>query len=241
MDRTAEMEGRRRHTHELIGPHCDVYSLGRSIKNATDLLDIQCQIFKDSRDTTLNRSGPVPTPRLDLVYTSELWNLMNRCQSEDARHRPKLHYLYAETKLHMEKFRALAYMEELGASGKGTPGCFHSNVLFRRFDRKRFETDPVFRSDYRKANLRPVWEILGPLPPQNGTRARASIPLGEDEFVKVDPADGAHFSFRVGQYTGGSPENLEKRMEKKRKDKRKGVARVQQGIRGLLSRMNFFS
>ena len=241
MDRTAEMEGRRRHPHELIGPHCDVYSLGRSIKNATDLLDIQCQIFKDSRDTSFNHSGPVPTPRLDLVYTSELWNLMNRCQSEDARHRPKLHYLYAETKLRMEKFRTTAYLEEFGASGKGTSGCFHSNVLFRRVDRKRFETDPVFRSDYRKANLRPVWEILGPPPSQNGARPRPSIPLGEDEFVKVDPADGAHFSFRVGQHTGGLPVRSEKRVEKKRKDKRKGVARVQQGIRGLLSKMNFFS
>ena len=241
MDRTAEMEGRRRHPHELIGPHCDVYSLGRSIKNGTDLLDIQYQIFKDFRDTTLNRSGPVPTPRLDLVYTSELWNLMNRCQSEDARHRPKLHYLYAETKSRMEKFRALARAEEIGASGKGIPGCFHSNVLFKRVDRNRFETDPVFRSNYRKANLQPVWEILGPPPSQNEARARPSIPLGEDEFVKVDPADVAHVNFRVGQHRGGLPVNLEKRMEKKRKDKRKGVTRVQQGIRGLLSRMNFFS
>ena len=239
MNRTAEMEGRRRHPHELIGPHCDVYSLGKSIKNATDLL--HNQNLKNSRDTTLNSSGPVPTPRLDLVYTSELWNLMNRCQSEDARHRPKLHYLYAETKSRMEKFRALAHTEEIGASAKGIPGCFHSNVLFKRVDRKRFETDPVFRSNYRKANLRPVWEILGPPPFQNGARARPSIPLGEDEFVKVNPADGTHVNFQVGQHRGGLPVNSEKRMEKKRKDKRKGVARMQQGIRGLLSRMNFFS
>ena len=241
MDRTAEMEGRRRHPHELIGPHCDVYSLGRSIKNGTDLLDVQYQSFKDSRNTTLNRSGPVPTPRLDLVYSSELWNLMNRCQTEDARHRPKLHYLYAETKLHMEKFRALAYTEKIRASDKGIPGCFHSNVLFKRVDRKRYETDPVFRSKYRKANLRPVWEILGPPSSQNGARARPSIPLDEDEFVKVDPADVADFNLRVDQHRGGSQVNLEKRIEKKRKDKRRGVARVQQGIRGLLSRMKFFS
>ena len=235
------MEGRRRHPHELIGPHCDVYSLGKSIKNATDLLDIHHLNLKNSRDTTHNRSGPVPTPKLDLVYSPELWNLMNRCQSEDARHRPKLHFLFAETKIRMEKFRALARAEEIGASGKGIPGCFHSNVLFKRVDRKRFETDPVFRSNYTKANLRPVWETLGPPPSQNGARARPSIPLGEDEFMKVDPAHGAHVNFRVGQHRGGLPVNSEKRMEKQRKGKRKGVARVQQGIRGLLSRMNFFS
>ena len=240
MDRTAEMEGRRRHPHELIGAHCDVYSLGRSIKNGTGLLDIHHQSLKSFRDPTINRSRPLPTPRLDLVYTAELWNLMNRCQSEDARHRPKLHYLYAETKLRMEKFRALAHTEEIGASGKGIPGCFHSNVLFKRVDRKRFETDPIFRSNYRKANLRPVWEILGPLPSQNGARARPSIPLGEDQFVQVDLADVAHVNFRVGQQRGGLPVNAEKRMEKKEKEKSKGVARVQQGIRGLLSRMNFF-
>ena len=232
------MEGRRRHPHELIGPHCDVYSLGKSIKNGTGLLDLHHQSL---RDTTTDRSGPVPTPRVDLVYTSDLWNLMNRCQSEDARHRPKLHHLYAETRLRMEQFRALAHTEEIGASGKGIPGCFHSNVLFKRVDRKRFETDAVFRSNYRKANLGPVWEILGPPPSQNGARARPSIPLGEDRFVKVDHADVAHVNLRVGQHRGGLPGISEKRMEKKRKDKRKGVARVQQGIRGLLSRMNFFA
>lgn len=155
IDRTPERERRRRHPHELIGPHCDVYSLGKSIQNGTNLLGLHHQTLK-FLDTKLNRFEPDTRPRLGLVYTSDLWNLMNRCRNEDARYRPKPHHLYNETKLRMEKFRALAQAEEAKGFGNGIPDCFHSNVLHKRADRKRFETDPVFRSNYRKANLRPV-------------------------------------------------------------------------------------
>ena len=241
MDRTPERERRRRHPHELVGPHCDVYSLGKSIENGTKLLDLHYQTLKFFEDTKSNGFEPHSSPRLDLVYTSDLWNLMYHCQNEDARSRPRLGHLFNESKLHMENFRALAQAEEAEASGKGIPGCFHSNVLFKRVDRNRFETDPAFRSNYRKANLRPVWEILGPLTSRNVVQAKPSIPLGEDEFVNIDIADAAYANVRMGQQRGGLPAHVERKMEKKGKEKRKGAARVQQGIRGLLSKMNFFS
>ncbi|KAF6218330.1 hypothetical protein HO133_005677 [Letharia lupina] len=156
-------------------------------------------------------------------------------------YRPKLHHLYNETKLRMENFRALAQAEEAKGFGNGIPDCFHSNVLYKRADRKRFETDPVFRSDYRKANLRPVWEILGPLPPQNVVQAEPSIPLDADHSVHVNREDGAQVNERTGQQRGRLPAYVETKIEKKDKEKRKRTARVQRGIRGLLSRINFFS
>lgn len=161
-----------------------------------------CSVYitrpSNSLDTKLNRFEPDTRPRLDLVYTSDLWNLMNRCQNEDARYRPKLHHLYNQTKLRMENFRALAQTEEAKAFGNGIPKCFHSNVLYKRADRKRFETDPVFRSNYRKANLRPVWAILGPLPPRNVVQAEPSIPLDADHSVHVNREDGAQVNERTG-------------------------------------------
>ena len=140
----------------------------------------------------------------------------------------------------MEHFRALAQAEEAEAWNKGVPGCFHSNVLFRRVDRKRFETDPVFRSDYRRANLRPVWEILGPLPSRNVLRANPSIPLGEDPVVDGNVPGVARVDVRNGRWRGGGP-YVEGKIERKGKEKKRRVARVRQGIRGLLSKMNFFS
>lgn len=226
------MERRRRHPHELIGPHSDIFSLGKTIKMATDLLDIH---------SNLNHFKSDFKSRLDLVYTTDLWNMMNRCMKKDPRYRSKIPYIYNETKLGMEKFRALAQAEEAESFIKGIPGCFHSNVLFKKVDRKRFETDSVFQSNYRKANLRPVWEILGALPSQKVGEAKPCIPLGEDQFVHVNPADVVHANVRKGQQRGGLPANVEREMETKSKEKKKRAARVQQGIRGLLSKMNFFS
>lgn len=241
MDRTPEKENRRRRPHELIGPHCDVYSLGKSIQNATDLLELHRHNPKIFEDASLNHYQNDFRPRLELVYTSDLWNLINRCQIEDARYRPRLHYLYTETKLHMEHCHALAMVEEAEAFSKGIPGCFHSNVLFKKADRKRFETDPAFRSNYRKANLRPVWEILGPLPSQNMEQAKSSISLHEGQVGNVKVPDVAHVNVRAGQQRGGLPARVERKVEQKGKEKKKRGARVQQGIRGLLSKMNFFS
>lgn len=241
MDRTPEREHRRRHPHELIGPHSDVYALGKSIQNGIDLLNLHHQTLKHLEETTLNGFKAASRPRLDLVYTSDLWNLMNRCQHEDARYRPKLQYLYKETKICMEHFRALTQAEEAEALSRGIPGCFHSNVLFKKADRKRFETDPVFRSNYRKENLRPLWEILGPLPSQFAAQAKPSIPLGEDHFVNLNLTDAAHANVRTGEQRIGLPADVERKVLKKSKEKRRRVARVQQGIRGLLSKMNFFS
>ena len=221
MDRTPETERRRRHPHELIGPHCDVYSLGKSIENATSLLGPQYETLKVFRDMTLE---PHSTPRLELVYTADLWNLIYDCLDEDARNRPRLPYLYKDTKSRMEYCRSLARVEEEDALSKGIPGCFHSNVLFKRVDRKRYETDPVFRSNYRKANLQPVWEILGPLPPQNPVQGK----------MDVDLTDVARAKMRKGQQRGQLP-------NRKGREKKKRTARLQQGIRGLLSKMNFFS
>lgn len=226
------MERRRRHPHELIGSHSDVYSLGKTIKNATALLGLHANLIQFKSDFK---------PKLEMVYSTNLWNLINRCMKKDARYRPRIPYIYNETKLGMEKFRALAQAEEAEAFSKGIPGCFHSNVLFKKADRKRFDTDPIFQSDYRKSNLLPVWEILGPLPSENVGKAEPSIPLGEDHFVHVDPADVAYATVRKGRQRGGLPANVQGGLEKKSREKRRGAARVQQGIRGLLSRMNFFS
>ena len=227
MDRTPENERRRRHPHELIGPHCDVYSLGKSIENATSLLSLQYETLKIFRDMTLE---PQSRPKLELVYTSDLWDLIYDCLNEDARNRPRLPYLYKETKSRMEYCRALARVEEEDAFSKGIPGCFHSNVLFKKVDRKRYETDPVFRSNYRKANLQPVWEILGSLPPQNPVQGK----------LDVDLADVARAKVGKGQQRGHLPAHGGKKVQKGR-EKKKRTARLQQGIRGLLSKMNFFS
>ncbi|CAD6588225.1 MAG: hypothetical protein ASARMPRED_003435 [Alectoria sarmentosa] len=238
IDRTPEMQRRGRHPHELIGPHSDIYSLGKSLQNGTDLLELHHEVRKHFEATTPHRFPPGPAPRLDMVYSTSLWNLLHRCLNEDARYRPKLHYLHAETKLGMETFRARAQAEEADASAQGVPACFHSNVLFRRADRKRFETDAAFRSNYRRANLRPVWEILGPLPP------RIVAPVGpyvDDQFVDVNFADVAGVEVGTGRQRGGLPALAEREREKKSKEKRRRAARVQQGIRGLLSKMNFFS
>ena len=180
-------------------------------------------------------------PKLEMVYTTNLWNLIDRCMKKDPRYRPRLPYIYNETKLGMEKFRTLAQAEEAEAFTKGIPGCFHSNVLFKKADRERFETDPVFRSNYRKNNLLPVWEILGPPPSRNVDQAQPSIPLGEDQFVHVHPSDVALADVRKGQQKGGVPVSVERELERKRKENMRTAARVQQGIRGLLSKMNFFS
>lgn len=241
MDRTPERETRRRRPHELIGPHCDVYSLGKSIQISTNLLGLQDQALESIKGTAPKRFQIDIKPSLNLVYSSDLWDLMKLCQNEDARYRPKLHHLYKETKLRMETFRALAEAEEADAFSKGIPGCFHSSVLFKRTDRKRFETDPIFRSNYRKENLRPVWEILGLSLSQNGVQDEPSMFLGEDQFVHVNFADVAQANVRAGQDTGGLPGDVEKKSEKKGKEKQKRAGSVHQGIRGLLSKINFFS
>lgn len=228
MDKTPEQERRRRHPHELIGPHCDVYSLGKSIENATNLLGRQYETLQLFGDTKLT---PDSRPKLELVYSSDLWNLMFSCQNEDARNRPRLHYLHKETKSRMEYCRAISQVEKEEALSKGIPECFHSNVLYKRMDRKRFESDATFRSNYRKANLAPVWEILGPLAPQNVLQATY-----EAEFT-----DAAHFNERTGQPRGAMPGRMGRKIEKKGQEKRKGAGRVQQGLRGLLRKMNFFS
>ena len=211
MDRAPERESRRRRPHELIGPHCDVYSLGKSIQNATDLLKLHHQTPNIIEDTTPNRFQHDFRPNLDLVYTSDLWNLMNRCQIEDARFRPRLHYLYTETKLRMEHCRALAQAEEADSFARGIPGCFHNNVLFKKEDRVRFETDPVFRTNFRKANLRPVWELLGPMMPSRNVPKQVKFDVGfEEDWI-------GNVNVNVPDVVNGN------------------------GIRGLLSKMNFFS
>ena len=198
------------------------------MENATSLLGLQYETLKISGDTKLD---PKTRPKLELVYTSDLWNLVFRCQNEDARYRPKLHFLHKETKSRMEYCRALSRVEEDDALNQGIPGCFHSNVLYKRIDRKRFETDPVFRANYRKANLQPVWEILGPLSPQNVMQAK----------MDMDLTDAGHGHVGMGQQRGGLPPQVERKLDKKKKEKKKRAKRVQQGIRGLLSKMNFFS
>lgn len=233
-DKTPERESRRRRPHELIGPHCDVYSLGKSIQNATDLL----KFHHENPSTRLQNDFK---PRLGLVYTSDLWNLMNRCQIEDARFRPRLHYLYTETKIRMEHYRRIAQAEEADASRNGNPGCFHSNVLFKKADRIRFETDPVFRSDFKEANLKPVWELLGTPPSGDVPRVNHSVALGEDGAVNVKEQDVVINNVRVGGQRGGMPARGERKIERLGREKKKRGARIQQGIRGLLSKMNFFS
>ena len=126
----------------------------------------------------------------------------------------------------MEYCRALSDVEEKEASAKGIPGCFHSNVLYKRVDRKRFETDPVFRSNYRKANLAPVWQILGPLPPPDVVEANL---------------DAAKVNVETRQQRAGKPGRVDRKIEKNVQEKRKGAGRKPQGLRGLLSKMNFFS
>ena len=238
MDKTPERERRRRHPQELIGPHSDVYSLGKSIEQGTKLLGLQAETLRLLRKTTLESETK---PRLELVYTSDLWNLIFSCQNEDARYRPKLHYLYRETKIRMEHCRAFAQAEEEEALSKGIPGCFHSNVLFTRVDRKRFETDPVFQSNYRKANLAPVWEMSGPLPSQDMTQTEPSFSLGDENLFNVNLKDAAHAKGVIGQPKKGLSARVGRKIEKTNKEKRKGGARVQQGFRRLLSKMNFFS
>ena len=223
MDRKPERELRRRHPHELIGPHCDVYSLGKSLENATNLLALQYETLELFGDTKLT---PDARPKLELVYTSDLWNMVYACQNEDARYRPKLHYLWRETKSRMEYCRARSEEDEKEASAKGIPGCFHSNVLYKRVDRKRFETDATFRSNYRKANLAPVWEILGPLRPQDVVQANL---------------DAARVKVGIRQQRAGLAGGVDRKIEKKGQEKKKGAERKVQGIRGLLSKLNFFS
>ena len=223
MDRRPEKERRRRHPHELIGPHCDVYSLGKSLENATNLLGLQYETLHLFGNTKLR---PDTRPKLELVYTSDLWNFIFACQNEDARSRPKLGYLYKETKSRMEYCRALSDIEEKEASAKSIPGCFHSNVLYKRVDRKRFETDPVFRSNYRKANLAPVWQILGPLPHPDVVEANL---------------DAAKVNVEMRQQRAGKPGRVDRKIEKNGQEKGKGAGRKPQGLRGLLSKMNFFS
>lgn len=198
------------------------------MENATNLLGLQYETLKLSGDA---KPDPKNRPRLELVYTSDLWNLVFRCQNEDARYRPKLHFLHKETKSRMEYCRALSRVEEEDAFKKGMPGCFHSNVLYKRVDRKRFETDPVFRANYRKENLQPVWEILGPLSPQNVVQSKSDKGL----------TDAAHVQVGMSQQRGGLPTHVERKLDKKNREKKKRAKRVQQGIRGLLSKMNFFS
>ena len=235
MDRTPERERRRRHPQELIGPHSDVYSLGKSIENGTNLLGLQAETLKLLRKTTLESDT---RPRLELIYTSDLWNLIFSCQNEDARYRPKLQFLHRETKIRMEHCRALAQVEEEEAFSKGIPGCFHSNVLFKRVDRKRFETDPIFQSNYRKANLARVWEIFGPLPSQDVMQPKPSFSLGDESLFNVDLKDAAYGKGVAGQQRTAQ---MGRKIEKKKKENRRGAGRVRQGIRRLLSKMNFFS
>ena len=237
MDRTPERERRRRHPQELIGTHSDVYSLGKSIEKGTNLLGLQAEALQRLGKTTLESNA---RPRLELVYTSDLWNLIFSCQNEDARYRPKLHFLYRETKIRMEHCRALAQAEEEDAFSKGIPGCFHSNILFKSIDRKRFEDDPIFQSSYRKANLGPVWEIFGPLPSQDMIEPQPSFSFGDETLFNVDLKD-AYAKGVMGQQKRGLSAHMGRKIEKKNKDKRRGAARVQQGFRRFLSKMNFFS
>ena len=66
-------------------------------------------------------------------------------------------------------------------------------------------------------------------------------PYVDDQFVDVNFADVAGVEVGTGRQRGGLPALAEREREKKSKEKRRRAARVQQGIRGLLSKMNFFS
>ena len=256
MNKTPERERRRRHPHELIGPHSDVYSLGKAIENATVLLGLQ---YENLQHTPFQ---PATRPKLELVYSPDLWNLIFACQNEDARNRPRLHHLYKETKVRMEYCRALALAEEEEAFCHGNPGCFHSSVLYKRSDRMRFETDAVFRSQYRRANLAPAWDILGPLyapapsPPPPAydddvrMRSQASFERGDDKLFRANHQDveralGIKDRKPVPvRYGDGGKIDVKRRnlqQEKMKMKNKKGVARVQQGLKGLLNKMNFFS
>ena len=228
MDKTPEKERRRRHPHELIGPHCDVFSLGRSIESATNLLGSHYEVLEFMEGKGLD---PDSLPSLEQVYTPDLWSLISWCQNPDARNRPKLHNLYRETKSRMEYCLSLARDEERKALSNGIPGCFHCNVLFRKEDRDRFDNDPIFRVNYRRANLQPVSDIVVPFVSRNREQTR----------LNLDPVNVAHANVGTGQQKDGLPARVARKFEKKVKEKKKRTARVQQGIRGLLSKMNFFS
>lgn len=59
--------------------------------------------------------------------------------------------------------------------------------------------------------------------------------------MHVKFADAAHANVQAGQQRGGLPGDVERKVEKKGKEKKKRAGSAQQGTRGLLSKIDFFS
>ena len=137
------------------------------------------------------------------AHSSQLTNLIVNCRNNLPPRRPEIHTLHLHTKSNIELHRAYAYVEEATVLANGSPsGVFHNKVFFSKQDQDRFKKDMVFRVNYRRVNLIPLWSKYGmaptpamppqqpspvppPMPPQE-QQARPGIPPGDDEFIMVE-------------------------------------------------------
>ena len=164
-DQTPEKHGRRRMPHELHGPHSDIYSLGMTCKNLMSL--VQSSKAKSTSQpaqdfhAVAKSNIAIKDPCLEDLYSEKLREIVNRCIAKDSRDRPKTFRLYQESRTQMEWHRNNLYAgHAVVNSGISAANPYGGQVLYSKEDQVRYEADPIFRGQYQKTNLEPLWALV---------------------------------------------------------------------------------
>lgn len=147
-----EQQRRPRASHELHGPKSDIWSLGATFR---EILTLPQKFLPGPvyfEDASENQDSPNRMTYAQLVYSDVLFDYLKSCMIQNPKDRIDTYALFEKTELGMQVFRKLAYKEARNAKRQGQ-GCYPSQVLFTREEKKMFETDPSFREEYTKINL----------------------------------------------------------------------------------------
>lgn len=177
-----------------------------------------------------------------MFYSPELRKLLTACMAPDPRNRPETYHLFREAKRHAEEWGIRAQREGEEAFRRGASGCFHSKVLYTKKHQNRYESDPVFRAGYRKANLRPLYRHLErqPAPPVPPVVPPPPEPPGAADYEHIDVAEMPPKPVRrEQQQRGGIRPEMERKIAKKSKEDRKKKGRRMGFLRTALSRFGF--
>jgi hypothetical protein len=149
-------ESKRRYD-ELVGSTTDIYALGRTLQYMTDLIGEKIPYGGNAHMFRQQNLA-----KLQKLYSAELRNLLDVCLSSHPSDRPEVYNLWYTTEHHMSWTHHKAEEEQRAAIAKGhDKDCFHNSVLFSEASQQRYDNDPLFRKQYRTANLEPLWDQTG--------------------------------------------------------------------------------
>lgn len=217
LGRQWEQSRRRRRDNELVGIHTDVFALARTIEFLAGLIQahsphgsIHEQFFRDHKHGKLSK-----------FYSPTFTNLAQKCLSDVTSDRPQVYDLWYSTEHQVRMSEMVAYTGQREAIKQGhDKDCFRDSVLFSAAQHRRYDTDKVFQTQYRLANLQPLWDLTGfdgknsvapPLPPPSSL-PRQNQRLG-NRAINAQVQQG-------GAFVCANDLAIRKNLEKKRQDKK---------------------